>query len=75
MMVSAVACIIGNIAYCLSFDAKSLTLLVIARLITGFGKDFWDRKCILHTECLQYHSPSLMHPFATSDFTSALDLA
>ena len=38
MMVSAVACIIGNLAYCLSFDAKSLTLLVIARLITGFGE-------------------------------------
>lgn len=38
MMVSAVACIIGNIAYCLSYDAKSLALLVIARLITGFGK-------------------------------------
>ena len=37
MMVSAVACIIGNLAYCLSYDAKSLALLVIARLITGFG--------------------------------------
>lgn len=38
MMVSAVACIIGNIAYCLSYDARSLALLVVARLITGFGK-------------------------------------
>lgn len=37
MMMSAVACIIGNLAYCLSYDAKSLALLVIARLITGFG--------------------------------------
>jgi len=37
MMMSAVACIVGNLAYCLSYDAKSLTLLIIARLITGFG--------------------------------------
>lgn len=37
MMASAVACIIGNLAYCLSYDARSLALLVIARLITGFG--------------------------------------
>ena len=42
MIVSAFACIIGNIAYCLSFDAKSLTLVVIARLITGFGELLTD---------------------------------
>ena len=37
MIVSALACIIGNFAYCLSYDARSLPLLVLARLITGFG--------------------------------------
>lgn len=37
MVASALACIVGNLAYCLSYDLKSLPLLVIARLITGFG--------------------------------------
>ena len=37
MMMSAVACIVGNICYCLSYDTKSFPLLIIARLITGLG--------------------------------------
>lgn len=49
-MLSAVACIVGNIAYCLSYDAKSLALLVIARLVTGFGNPrfpFHKARCSL----------------------------
>ena len=40
MMTSAVACIIGNMCYCLSYDTRSFPLLIIARLITGFGELF-----------------------------------
>ena len=38
LIASAVACLLGNVAYCLSFDLRSLWLLVLARLITGFGE-------------------------------------
>ena len=34
---SALACILGNLFYCLSFDLKSLPLLLLARLVTGVG--------------------------------------
>ena len=38
LLASAVACIIGNLAYCLSYDTGSLLLLLVGRLVTGFGK-------------------------------------
>ena len=42
---SALACILGNLFYCLSFDFKSLPLLLLARLVTGVGVPcvrLWD---------------------------------
>ena len=38
LLASAVACIVGNLAYCLSFDTGSILLLLAGRLITGFGE-------------------------------------
>jgi MFS family permease len=37
LLASAVACLIGNLAYCLSYDMGAVWLLFVARLITGFG--------------------------------------
>ena len=37
LVCSALACILGNLFYCLSFDLKSLPLLLLARLVTGVG--------------------------------------
>lgn len=37
LITSAMACIIGNLAYCLSYDTGSLILLLVGRLVTGFG--------------------------------------
>ena len=37
LLASAVACLVGNLAYSLSYDARALWLLVLARLITGLG--------------------------------------
>jgi hypothetical protein len=34
---SGMACLLGNLAYCLSYDWNAVWLLFIARLITGFG--------------------------------------
>ena len=37
LIASAVACLLGNIAYCVSYDLGAVWLLFVARLITGFG--------------------------------------
>jgi len=37
LLASAVACLIGNLAYSFSYDARALWLLVLARLVTGLG--------------------------------------
>lgn len=37
LLASAVACLVGNLAYSLSYDVRALWLLVLARLITGLG--------------------------------------
>ncbi|KAK9838252.1 hypothetical protein WJX81_000293 [Elliptochloris bilobata] len=37
LLASAVACLVGNLAYSLSWDARALWLLVLARLMTGLG--------------------------------------
>ena len=37
LLASAVACLLGNLAYSLSYDARALWLLVLARLVTGLG--------------------------------------
>lgn len=37
LLASAVACLIGNLAYCLSYDLGAVWLLFLARLITGLG--------------------------------------
>ena len=37
LLASAVACLLGNLTYVLSYDAKAVWLLFVARLITGFG--------------------------------------
>ena len=49
LAVSALACILGNLFYCLSYDLKSLPLLLLARLITGVGE--------LCTVCLKLPLP------------------
>ncbi len=37
LLASAVACLVGNLAYSFSYDARALWLLVLARLVTGLG--------------------------------------
>ncbi|CAL5227554.1 g10545 [Coccomyxa viridis] len=37
LIASAVACLLGNVCYCLSYDLGAVWLLFLARLITGFG--------------------------------------
>lgn len=37
LIASGLACLLGNLAYCLSYDWNAVWLLFIARLITGFG--------------------------------------
>ncbi|KAK9906755.1 hypothetical protein WJX75_007454 [Coccomyxa subellipsoidea] len=37
LLASAVACLVGNLAYCLSYDLGAVWLLFLARLITGLG--------------------------------------
>ena len=38
LIASAVACLLGNVCYCLSYDLGAVWLLFLARLITGFGE-------------------------------------
>lgn len=38
LIASGLACLIGNLAYCLSYDWNAVWLLFLARLITGFGE-------------------------------------
>ena len=38
LIASAVACLLGNFCYCLSYDLGAVWLLFLARLITGFGQ-------------------------------------
>ena len=40
LIASAFACLLGNVAYCLSYDLGAVWLLFLARLITGFGEPF-----------------------------------
>ncbi len=44
LIASGLACLVGNLAYCLSYDWSAVWLLFLARLITGFG-----------APCLQHH--------------------
>lgn len=37
LLASATACLVGNLAYCLSYDLGAVWLLFLARLITGLG--------------------------------------
>jgi len=37
LLASAVACLVGNVAYSLSYDVRALWLLILARLVTGLG--------------------------------------
>lgn len=37
LIASGLACLLGNLAYCLSYDWNAVWLLFLARLITGFG--------------------------------------
>ncbi|BDA46399.1 SPX domain-containing membrane protein At1g63010 [Coccomyxa sp. Obi] len=37
LLASAVACLVGNLAYCLSYDLGAVWLLFLARLVTGLG--------------------------------------
>lgn len=37
LLASGVACLVGNLAYCLSYDVAALSLLLFARLVTGLG--------------------------------------
>lgn len=39
LLASAVACLVGNLAYCFSYDLGAVWLLFLARLVTGLGKD------------------------------------
>ncbi len=39
LLASAVACLVGNLAYCFSYDLGAVWLLFIARLVTGLGKE------------------------------------
>ena len=50
---SALACILGNLFYCLSYDLKSLPLLLLARLITGVGER--SHPCVCQELSLPYH--------------------
>ena len=53
LLASAVACIVGNLAYCLSYDTGSLTLLLIGRLVTGFGAH--NMTCPFMCGCILSH--------------------
>lgn len=37
LIASAVACLVGNLAYCMSYDLGAVWLLFLARLVTGLG--------------------------------------
>jgi MFS family permease len=37
VVAGAVACLLGNILYCFSYDARALWMLVLSRFVMGFG--------------------------------------
>ena len=37
VVAGAVACLLGNVLYCLSYDARALWLLMLSRFVMGFG--------------------------------------
>ena len=54
LIASAVACLLGNLCYCLSYDLGAVWLLFVARLITGFGEhDPEHSTAILLRHCLR----------------------
>ena len=46
LIASAVACLLGNVCYCLSYDLGAVWLLFVARLITGFGEPMCIRPAL-----------------------------
>ena len=38
LIASGIACLAGNFLYCLGYDFQSFWILLLARLITGFGE-------------------------------------
>ena len=37
VVAGAVACLLGNVLYCLSYDVRALWMLVLSRFVMGFG--------------------------------------
>ena len=38
LIASGIACLAGNFLYCLGYDFQSFWILLLARLVTGFGE-------------------------------------
>ena len=56
LIASAVACLLGNFCYCLSYDLGAVWLLFLARLITGFGESTFSSLASTHpgVKCTVY---------------------
>ena len=46
ILAGALTCLISNVMYLLSYDARSLSLLIASRFIMGFGKLPQNQSCM-----------------------------